>query len=210
MGATFCYADLSGFTALAETQGDDRAAEVAVRFVELVDSALGDDDRLLKTVGDAVLVACPDPQAGVCFISALYELVGAEPSFPGVRCGLHHGSSADDESERALNLAARVAGEARRGQALATIAVAEAAEQAGIEVTKLGDYDLRDIPRTVTIYELDVRADQGTRVEDPVCRMEVERERAPARLRHKHVDWYFCSLDCAAEFAREPERYAFD
>jgi class 3 adenylate cyclase len=213
MEATFCYADLAGFTALAEAHGDERAADVAVRFVELVDSALGDGDRLLKTVGDAVLVACPNPQAGVLFVSTLYELVAGEPGFPGVRSGLHHGSAAEREEEvlgRAVNLAARVAGEARRGQVFATLAVADAAEQAGIEVTKLGDYDLKGIPRPVTIYELDVRADEGARVEDPVCRMEVERDRAPARLRHNHVDYYFCSLDCAAEFAREPERYAFD
>jgi YHS domain-containing protein len=77
-------------------------------------------------------------------------------------------------------------------------------------VTKLGDYNLRGIAQPVTIYELDVRADQGDRVEDPVCRMEVERERAPARLRHDHIDFYFCSLECAAEFARTPDRYAFD
>jgi class 3 adenylate cyclase len=213
MDATFCYVDLAGFTALAEAHGDEAAADVAVRFVELVNSALGDGDRLVKTVGDAVLVACRDADAAVLFISTLYELVDGEPGFPGLRAGLHHGSAAERSEEllgRAINLAARVASEAHRGQALATQAVAEAASAAGVEVTKLGDYDLRGIPRPVTIYELDVRASEGERVEDPVCRMEVERERAPARLRHNHVDYYFCSLECAADFAKAPDRYAFD
>jgi class 3 adenylate cyclase len=211
--ATFCYVDLAGFTALAEAHGDETAADVAVRFVELVDSSLGEGDRLLKTVGDAVLVACPNPEAGVLFVSTLYELVAGEPGFPGVRAGLHHGNAAERDQEvlgRAVNLAARIAGAARRGQALATQAVAEAAVDCGVEVTKLGDHDLRGIPQPVTVYELDVRADQGDRVEDPVCRMEVERERAPARLRHEHVDYYFCSLECAAEFAQAPGRFAFD
>jgi adenylate cyclase len=213
MEATFCYADLAGFTALAEAHGDETAADVAVRFVELANSALGPGDRLLKTAGDAVLVSCANPDAGVLFVCRLYESVAAESDFPGVRAGLHHGTAserADEVLGRAVNLTARVAAEARRGQVLATRAIADAAVDSGIEVTKLGDFDLRGIPRPVTIFELDVRATESDRVEDPVCRMDVERERAPARLRYNHVDYYFCSLECAGEFAGAPDRYAFD
>jgi class 3 adenylate cyclase len=213
MEATFCYADLAGFTALTEAHGNEVAADVAVRFVEMVDECLGDGDRLFKTVGDAVLVACAGPDAGVVFVSKLFEVLAAEPSYPRLRAGLHHGTAAVRGEEvfgEGVNLAARVAAEARASQVLATQTVAAAAVRSGIEATKLGDFTLRNIARPVTIFDLDVRATEGDRVEDPVCRMEIERDRAPARLRYHHVDYHFCSLECAGDFARAPERYAFE
>jgi YHS domain-containing protein len=155
----------------------------------------------------------------------LCELLAAEPALAGVRAGLHHAQAHvrresdpsafarpqfDGETARAASLAAQLALHAHRGQVLATVAVAEAAATAGVDVTKLGDFSLRGIPDLVTIFELDVCAAEGARVEDPVCRIEVERDRAPARLRYDHVAYYFCSLECAADFARNPARYAFD
>ena len=213
MEATFSYVDLSGFTALTEAHGDEVAADVAERFVVLIEDALGAEDRILKTVGDAALVSSPDPDSAVVFLCALYELLAEQESFPGVRAGVHHGSATVRGPEvygQAINLAARIAAHAHSGQAFATAVVAEAAERAGIEVTKLGEFDLHNIARPVVLYDLDVRAAEGDAVEDPVCRMELERDRAPARLRYKHVDYYFCSLLCAGDFSRNPHLYAFD
>ena len=39
--ATFAFVDLAGFTALTEAQGDEDAADVAVRFATLARAALG-------------------------------------------------------------------------------------------------------------------------------------------------------------------------
>src|SRR5690349_19479113 len=57
--ATFAFVDLAGFTALTEAQGDEDAADVAVRFATLARAALAPGDRLIKTIGDAVLVTSP-------------------------------------------------------------------------------------------------------------------------------------------------------
>jgi YHS domain-containing protein len=43
---------------------------------------------------------------------------------------------------------------------------------------------------------------------DPVCRMAVDPERSAGRLTYDDTAYYFCSLACAAEFARHPERFA--
>ena len=43
---------------------------------------------------------------------------------------------------------------------------------------------------------------------DPVCRMAVDPDRAAGRLMHEGTAYFFCTLACAGEFARQPERYA--
>jgi adenylate cyclase len=146
------------------------------------------------------------------FVSMLHECLAAEPGFPRVRIGMHHGDASNDGApcEQALELSTFVASRARPGEVFATRAVASAAVSMGVEVVNLGDFELASISQTVTIFALDVAAAEGELVEDPVCRAEIERERAPARLRYKRVDYYFCSLECAGDFARGPTRFAFD
>ena len=43
---------------------------------------------------------------------------------------------------------------------------------------------------------------------DPVCRMAVDPDRAAGRLVYEGTAYFFCTLACAGEFARNPERYA--
>ena len=54
-------ADLSGFSAAVEAHGDETAADLAATLSESASRSLGDGDRLVKSMGDAVLVACADP-----------------------------------------------------------------------------------------------------------------------------------------------------
>jgi Cu+-exporting ATPase len=42
---------------------------------------------------------------------------------------------------------------------------------------------------------------------DPVCRMAVDPERAAGRLIYDGTAYFFCTLECAGEFARRPERF---
>jgi len=212
MEASFCYADLAGHLTLSAATGHEFGADTVVRFMEMLDSALGDGDRLIRSIGDAAVIACTEPHAAVLFVSALHECLAAEPGFPRLRVGMHHGDAAHDGEPvgPALELSALIAARARPGEALATRAVACAAASMGIEIVNQGDFAFGCLRQPVTIFALDVVAAEGERVEDPVCRIEIERERAPARLRHNRVDYYFCSLECAGYFARDPTRFAFD
>jgi adenylate cyclase len=149
MEATFCFVDLAGFSALTEAHGDDTAADLALRFTGLVTETLAGDGRLVKTIGDAVLVVSPSPLRGIQFISRLWRRATAEPDFPVLRAGLHHGVAVergDDLFGSAVNLAARVAAEARGGQVLATAWVADAARGSGLSVTPLGTVTFRPLP----------------------------------------------------------------
>src|SRR3954464_2374456 len=56
---TFLFADISGYSALTELEGDDVAAEVAIHFAEAVSRiAPAHRAEVVKRIGDAVLVHC--------------------------------------------------------------------------------------------------------------------------------------------------------
>ncbi|MEN8135463.1 MAG: YHS domain-containing protein [Thermodesulfobacteriota bacterium] len=43
--------------------------------------------------------------------------------------------------------------------------------------------------------------------QDPVCRMQVEEEKAAATAEHNGKQYYFCCSSCQEKFMRDPDRY---
>lgn len=208
--ATFVFIDLAGFTALTETHGDERAADLAERFHAIADDELSDGDRFVKSIGDAVMLTAPEPGRGLRLVERVIGRCVAEDDFPVVRTGLHHGSAVrrgDDVFGAAVNLAARIAARAAGGQTLATEEVARAARQLGIAVAGLGDHQFRNVHEPVALYDIRFRPDEPEHVIDPVCRMRVTPASAAGWIRYADTDWWFCSLDCAGRFAEHPEGY---
>jgi len=165
----------------------------------------------VEQVGDELLLAARDTNAIVHTAIALLGAVESEPDFPTIRVGIHRGSVIERDGRyfgAALNLTARVAGHARGGQILCTAAVADAVSGTeGIELRPAGSVRFRNVAAPVELFEI-VRGDQHVaRHVDPVCRMQVKAETAPARLPWKERTYYFCSFDCARAFAASPETY---
>ncbi len=46
------------------------------------------------------------------------------------------------------------------------------------------------------------------KVKDPVCKMEIEVDKAVGRLEYKGQIYYFCSMGCKKQFDKDPEKYA--
>jgi YHS domain-containing protein len=42
---------------------------------------------------------------------------------------------------------------------------------------------------------------------DPVCKMNVDPENAPAKAEYEGETYYFCAPGCKAAFERNPEKY---
>ena len=63
MRVAIAFADLAGYTRLTEEVGEEEALEVVERFVELVGETLPDDARVIKTIGDEVMVVGTDASA---------------------------------------------------------------------------------------------------------------------------------------------------
>ena len=43
-------------------------------------------------------------------------------------------------------------------------------------------------------------------VQDPVCKMIIEKEEAKATVEYKDEIYYFCSTECKEEFLKNPEK----
>lgn len=208
---TFAFVDLAGFTALTEAHGDADAAALIERFEQLTAGSLADGDRLVKTIGDAVMLAFPTPDAGLDGVTLLVQACVAEPGFPLPRAGMHQGTAVERNGDYiggSVNLTARVAGQAHGGQVVATEPIAEAARRLDIRVVDLGSFDLRNLTAPVALFELELCPLAAGTVIDPVCRMQWQRAEAIGRLRHRDHDYWFCSLACAGRFATDPDHYA--
>jgi adenylate cyclase len=211
MEATFCFVDIAGFTALTETHGAETAADVVERFTGLAEQASRDDGEVVDRTGDALFVASPTPGQALAFLSRLFAVVSDEPDFPVLRAGLHHGEAvarAGSYYGAAVNLAARVAAQAGGGQVLGTAEIAAAARTLGLDVATLGAVALRNVRDPVEIFAIELATDTGVDAAiDPVCRMHVDRQRAPARVRFAGKERFFCSVECAKQFLERPEAY---
>jgi adenylate cyclase len=206
--ATFAFVDMAGFTALTEAQGDEDAADLATMFADITRAGLAPGDRLIKTIGDAVLITSPSPAAGLSLIERLLTDAAAEARLPTLRAGLHHGEAVERDGDvfgAAVNLAARVAAEAHPAEVLGTAAVAEAARALGIPVVEIGEVALKNVRRTTCLYSMALMLGTTDTPIDPVCRNHIDRRTAAGRLRYQNHDYWFCSLTCAAAFSSNPE-----
>jgi adenylate cyclase len=212
--ATFVFADIAGFTALTEAHGDEDAATLASEFCHDVRRALPEyGGEHVKNIGDAIMLRIPAPSAAVRLgLHITHELMSAHGA-PSVRVGLHHGPAACRDGDyfgTAVNLAARVSGEASANDVLMTAATAEiAGELAHVLYESRGRRQLRHIPEPIDLVAA-VRADDRAERRlalDPVCRMAVDPEHAAGKLVHRDETHWFCSLECAASFAKDPDTY---
>jgi adenylate cyclase len=209
--ATFCFIDLAGFTALTEAHGDEDAADLATRFFGMTRAALGPGDRLVKTIGDAVLVTSASAERGVGLVERLLTIAAEDPTFPSLRAGLHHGGAVERDADvfgAAVNLAARVAAEAHAGEVLGTEPIAAAAREAGIPVADLGEVLLKNVRDAIPLYSLGLVVGATETPVDPVCRTPIDRRSAAGSLRYRGKEYWFCSLTCAAAFASNPGWHA--
>ncbi len=203
--ATILFVDLAGFTALTEAHGDVDAVAIAERFFTLARQSLEDGARLVKTLGDGVMIVALEVGAAVTTVLRLFAAIERAPGFPLARAGLHTGPVVerdDDVFGATVNLAARVAAHARSGEILCTGAVA-AATTARSE--SIGAVHLKNIVKPVELFRLAVP--QETAAVDPVCRMAITPGDSTVELIIDGWRLVFCSPACAAKFQAAPDDY---
>lgn len=209
----FMFADIAGFTALTDAHGDERAADLATGFFTTLGRLLpAYGAEQVKTIGDAVLLRVADAAQGVRLGVCITGDLLAEHGDPVAHVGMHFGRAVLRDGDwfgSAVNLAARVAGEAAGDEVLLTDATRRAAgEVAGVRFEPRGERRLRNVSDAVELWAA-VATDRaaGSRVIDPVCRMVIDLQRCAGRLRHAGTEYHFCSLRCAGRFAADPEKY---
>lgn len=119
---TFLFADLVGFTALTDAEGDERAAAVGAALQSRVRVVAADHDaEVVKGMGDAAMVRCGDPASAVRFALRLVQEVDLDPALPPIRIGVHSGSAVSHDGDwygRAVNVASRLCSVAAGGEVL--------------------------------------------------------------------------------------------
>ena len=121
------FADLAGYTRMTEEAGEEEALIAVERFVEAVEETLPDDARIIKTLGDEVMVVGSDPAALTDWAVGL-QAMHTERPLP--RIGIHYGETLYRDGDyygREVNQAARVAARAAGGEVLVTRPVVDAA-----------------------------------------------------------------------------------
>jgi adenylate cyclase len=144
------FADLAGYTRYTEEEGEEEALSSVERFVEGVTHTLPEDARVVKTIGDEVMVVGTDVGALVDWAVGFLGMVEERPE---PRLGINYGSTLYRDGDyfgREVNLASRVVARARGGEVLVTDSVVEAVSAAAhLRFEPIGDVKLKgfDEPR---------------------------------------------------------------
>ncbi|OBI08969.1 cyclase [Mycobacterium sp. E2462] len=118
---TVGFADLVGFTRIGEAVSPEELGHLANRLAALARDITVPPVRFIKTIGDAVMLVCPEPLPLLDVLVKLVDTVDGDNDFPRLRAGAAAGmavSRAGDWFGSPVNVASRVTGVARPGTVL--------------------------------------------------------------------------------------------
>ena len=157
------FTDLVGFTTYTEARGDAAAVRVLEETRRIVDRALeGSDGRVVKELGDGVMLAFCDPSGSIECTALLAD--GLRDSFVGgelplaARVGLHRGEvvpRGDDLIGHTVNVAARVADVAGPGELLVSDAALTACGPLpGVRADPVGPVRVRGVREPIWLHRV--------------------------------------------------------
>jgi adenylate cyclase len=148
------FADLAGYARLTVERGDEAALGAVERFVEVVQRTLPSDARVIKTLGDEVMVVGSDPSALASW--AVQLQARTEPEEPPPRIGIHYGDAIYRDGDyygRDVNQAARVVARAAGGEVLVTRPVVDVATALdGIRFERIGEIGLKGFDAPTELF----------------------------------------------------------
>ena len=149
--AAIAFVDLAGYTRLTEEAGEEQALDLVERFQEAVETTLPDDARVIKTIGDEVMVVGSD-SARLCEWAVGFQRMPRERPLP--RIGLHCGAVLYRDGDyygRAVNLASRVGARAAGGEVLVTRPVVETAGH-DVAFERVGEVRLKGFTGSTELF----------------------------------------------------------
>jgi adenylate cyclase len=145
------FADLAGFVRFTEEQGEHEALDLLEAFIVSVEDSLPAAARVVKNIGDGVMIVGTDPVALTDWAIAFQEEF-EERSRP--RIGIHFGRTLYRDGDyygRNVNLAARVTARAHPGEVLVTDSVRAAAGSL-LAFRAIGDVQLKGFAGPTELY----------------------------------------------------------
>jgi adenylate cyclase len=123
---TIAFCDLAGYTRYTEEEGEEQALSFVERFIDFVGETLPDDARIVKSIGDEVMIIGYDAATLVDWAVGFQRLFDERPP---ARIGIHTGATIYRDGDyfgRDVNLASRVVARSRGREVLVTDAVTKA------------------------------------------------------------------------------------
>jgi len=157
------FADLVDFTKLGESVDPGRLGAVAAQLEELTRDVIRRPVRLVKTIGDEVMLESADT---VALLEAALDLLdaadGQDDEFPQIAVGIARGpaiSRGGDLFGHSVNLASRVTDTARPGSVLVTEEIKDAAGEEDYRYSFAGERKLKGVKDQQKLFR--VRRVQG-------------------------------------------------
>jgi len=152
------FTDLEGFTRYTARAGDEAAsALLAQHHLAIGPVVRGRGGRVLKRIGDGLMLAFPDPAAAV---HCALELLDTAPEPLRLRAGVHCGEvvvTRDDVIGHVVNVAARVTEAAGGGEVLVTDAAADSAgELRGVVLSRGRRRHFKGVDEPVRVHKATV------------------------------------------------------
>ncbi|MGH8996716.1 MAG: hypothetical protein ACRDYB_11910 [Acidimicrobiales bacterium] len=207
---SFAFVDLSGFTALTEVEGDERAVSILSTFRSLVrDICSRRGVRIAKWLGDGAMLVGVDTTPLVATTLEI-QLASSRGGVPvPIRCGLsadhvilHEG---DDYIGHAVNVAARLCDLAPGGEVWAGANIAEHLPPWGAVLSEQ-ETVVRGLEHPLWVSRLGLAQLEGAVIVDPVCgiplTLSVADNVARDPLRNPVL---FCSESCRDTWDHRPK-----
>ncbi len=151
MRVAIAFADLTGYTRLTEEAGELEAVDAVERFVADVQGTLPGDARVIKTIGDEVMIVGSDPAALAAWAVEFQRLEGGRV-LP--RIAVHYGNALYRDGDyygRDVNIASRVGARAAGAEVLVTRPVVEQS-RANLEFERIANVRLKGFTESTEIF----------------------------------------------------------
>jgi adenylate cyclase len=147
------FADLVGFVRFTEEEGEEEALDLIESFVASVDESLPGSARVVKNIGDGVMIVGPDP------VALTDWAIGFQHGFErrsSPRIGIHYGRTMYRDGDYFggnVNLASRVVARAHAGEVLVTEPVVEAVgHRTDLHFEAIGQVQLKGFREPTSLY----------------------------------------------------------
>jgi adenylate cyclase len=154
--AVIAFADLVGFTELGESVPVEELGSVAGRLSQLAGDALEPPVRIVKLIGDAVMLVSPEPEPMLDVTLRLVEVADADEGVPPLRAGVACGQAVHrwgDWFGTPVNLASRLTTRARPSTVLVAEEVRDAVSD-GYTFSDAGRKKLKGFSAPVRAYRV--------------------------------------------------------
>ena len=160
MRVAIAFADLTGYTRMTEEEGELSAVDAVERFVEAVEVTLPDEARIIKTIGDEVMIIGSDAAALTDWAVGFQAM---QTERPRPRIAVHCGVALYRDGDyygRDINIASRVAARSAGGEVLVTRPVVQAAGP-HLEFERIGDVTLKGFSDSTEVFVARQRQEGG-------------------------------------------------